>query len=412
MRRLSLYCFVILSTLTSVSYSQAQGVSDYLPYQGFLSDTNGIAITGAVNITIRIYRTETDDIATALTSVTQQTNVQNGSFGIYLNGIKNYFTSGEGQWIGISVGDQPELLPRQRFGSIPYAFLSYNAQRFDGRPAADFVTQEQINNIDAGLNTDDVNDLIDARNYLTEDAITVLINNLIDARNYLTEDAITVLINNLIDARNYLTQAGVDTLIDARNYLDANAVNTLIDTRNYLTEAEVNTLITNATNASNQQIQNLQNQINNLQGGAGLPHVLGTTNHTNNNLVENGKFQYNNFTGLEAAYEMCQDAFPNDSTAHMCSVDEIVYAISSNSVDAIGYDVTGWVFSTAGNRVGASLNNCHSFLYSSGDIASGTTAQLRSNVLSGGGGGGIVGKTVEVNPNVACGGTLPVLCCR
>ena len=109
---------------------------------------------------------------------------------------------------------------------------------------------------------------------------------------------------------------------------------------------------------------------------------------------------------------MCQDAFPNDANAHMCSVDELVYAVSSGSVDAIGYDVTGWVFSTAGNRIGSNLNNCHSFLYNSGDIASGTSGRLGSNVRSGGGGGGIEGKTVEVNPDIGCGASLLILCCR
>jgi hypothetical protein len=53
------------------------------------------------------------------------------------------FPSGEQRWLGVQVGDNPEL-PRVLLASQPYAITASNADQLGGLPAADYVLQSQL----------------------------------------------------------------------------------------------------------------------------------------------------------------------------------------------------------------------------------------------------------------------------
>ena len=130
----------------------------------------------------------------------------------------------------------------------------------------------------SGLTTEDVNSLIDARNYVNEATVNSLITN--GTQDFVNEDTVKALIaecaagagsssssswcncglkedevNALIDARNYVNEATVSSLITegTKNFLDETAIKALIaeettsssTTSGGLTEDEVNTLIEN-----------------------------------------------------------------------------------------------------------------------------------------------------------------------
>jgi hypothetical protein len=314
-------------------------------------------------------------------------------------------------------------------GTLPYAFLSYNALRFDGRSVDEFVTQQEFNdfstNFTGGLSADDVNALIDARGYLNTDAI----NALIDGRGYLNTDAV----NALIDARGYLNTDAVNALIDARGYLNTDAVNALIDNRNYLNANEVDARIAAAINQVNTRlvtlegnVANLQNTVNQLQAlavtiqaaladaqnQATLPFVLGTSNQ-----ASNGWFQFtdnngNQYQGVRAAGEMCKASYPNDANAHFCSLSEVQTAMSVGNYNPNINNQETWAFPSWSKNDGGFAGDadfCQSLLYNSADAATGTSVRILTEAQSTRGG---LGVRFAFNDNRGCGTQLRVLCCR
>ena len=292
----------------------------------------------------------------------------------------------------------------------------------------ELINENAINN-EGGLNADQVNALIDARNYLNEAGIRALIESynylnaagvdaLIDARNYVNADGV----NALIDARNYVNADGVNALIDARNYLSADGVNALIDARNYLDEAAIIALI-DARIAANQvnvdaQIANLQAQIdalgnNNNGGGGGAGYILGRSAQTSN-----GRFTFGGVNGTAAADAMCKATFANEATAHLCTITEVEQSLSTGNYNRNGNidDTTTW---TIGNIIrgdgfanSSKANNCYNFMYNSGDVARGQRVTIDLNEQSPGNGGGVTGRTFNVQRDIGCGTNLPVMCCR
>jgi hypothetical protein len=399
MRTLRTLFLTCLTIALSFGVSSAQGVSEYMPYQGFLADSTGTPIEGAVDLTFKLYETSNSPDALWEESI-PQVAVSNGAFAVALGqlspNMKSYMTDGRAQYISVSVNGE-SVSPRQRIGSQAYAFLAYNATQLGGYGPSHFATLEQLNELTlqagAGLSEAQVNALIDQRNYLSETAI----NALIDARDYLNEAAITVLVNSLIDARGYVTTADVNNLIDARGYV---------------TEAEVQTLINNATSTLQTQISDLQNQVNNLEtqvtnvqnNAAGAVEILGLSAQSSS-----GKFAFGGKQGVQAATEMCKATFANVTTAHLCSSNEVSMALMTGNYDASIDNTTTWA---SPSHLDNHREACQNFLYNSGDVASGTTITVEVNYTSDGGAGGGVGPVVTYNRNLGCNTARQVLCCR
>lgn len=411
-----------------------QSVPDTLPYQGSLLQSDGIAYDGTVSLYFRIY--ESADAAQPVwQEEVQGVEVSNGKFSVYLGNISSivdYVSDARTRYMGISVNGGAEAAPRQKIASVPFALYSRNAAYLGGQPADTFVT---IVDLDARGYTDEqrVIELIglhaggggeggvnEARviELINENAVDAGVNEarvieLINQFGGLSEDEVNV----LIDARNYQSVDAINALIDARNYLDTDAVNALIDARNYLNEAQIQALIDASVAAAiaglQVQIDNLANQVNNFEanGGGLVGYILGVSNSTTTGLVN-----FNGQTGLRGAEAMCQASYAGEATAHLCTQAEVERAVATEgwSNNPNFNNQTTWTMGaspTTGAAFNGSLGNtCQNMMYNSGDIARGTVLSINLNLNPAN--RGTTGPAFNVSQNIGCGGNHPVLCCR
>jgi parallel beta-helix repeat protein len=109
-----------------------------LNYQGHLTDNIGTPIDGSINITFRIYNTQTD--ITPLWTDSQVVTVNQGVFSVELGSITtNPFPLGlfeQPLWIGLEVGSDGEMNPRRPITSTGFAFKADDANTLDGISAS------------------------------------------------------------------------------------------------------------------------------------------------------------------------------------------------------------------------------------------------------------------------------------
>jgi hypothetical protein len=104
-------------------YEPEAGVGDVVPIQGRLTDASGSPLTGNYNVRASLYDASTG--GTMLCSDTDAVIVDNGLFNMYLDGSNGCTASdidGKQLYLGITVGSDPEMTPRQAIYSIPYAW--------------------------------------------------------------------------------------------------------------------------------------------------------------------------------------------------------------------------------------------------------------------------------------------------
>ena len=125
-------------------------VPDTMRFQGFLTNTGGIPLTGEYSITFTLYGSEqgSDTVWTQTLDV----NVTLGLFSIMLGGSLNPLDAnvfGAGHlWLGVTVDGGSELTPRSPIGAVPYAVRAAFA--------------------DNAVTMEEVQDLLDKSGYLTE----------------------------------------------------------------------------------------------------------------------------------------------------------------------------------------------------------------------------------------------------
>ena len=101
---------------------QAAVLTDQIPIQGRLTDANGIPLNGTYTVTLSVYDAAVGgaflcgNLFTAL-------EVTNGLFNSTLDfcDTLNAF-EGDQMYLGVKVGDDPEMTPRQPIQGVPYAF--------------------------------------------------------------------------------------------------------------------------------------------------------------------------------------------------------------------------------------------------------------------------------------------------
>ena len=102
----------------------AMSIPTTLNYQGFLREPDGSLTNGSFKITARIYNVATG--GTALYSTTlNDVNVRDGLFNIVLGdnpALPGSLFANSPLYIGISLNDLSELIPRQRLHAVPWAF--------------------------------------------------------------------------------------------------------------------------------------------------------------------------------------------------------------------------------------------------------------------------------------------------
>jgi hypothetical protein len=101
-------------------------------YQGYLRDAAGAPVNGTVSVGFALYTTASG--VTPLWSETQTVTVTQGAFSVQLGVITSLsgVDFSNPLFLGIRVGSDPEMTPRQALGSVPYAFRAESAARADG----------------------------------------------------------------------------------------------------------------------------------------------------------------------------------------------------------------------------------------------------------------------------------------
>ena len=131
---------VVAVVLLICVYSYAD-VPKMINFQGRLTDASGKFVSdGNYSLTFKIYSDSSG--GSAKWSEAQSVAVSKGLFNVILgvttpipDSIFNYPNT----WLGIQVGADPEMTPRQRLSSLGYAYYSLNADKLDGYHSSDFI---------------------------------------------------------------------------------------------------------------------------------------------------------------------------------------------------------------------------------------------------------------------------------
>ncbi len=97
---------------------EAVTVPGAIPVQGRLTNASGMPLNGDYGLTFSLYEVETG--GTAICSQGRTVTVTNGLFNSYLDNCYNDL-SGQKVWMGVQVGSDPEMTPRQVIMPVPYA---------------------------------------------------------------------------------------------------------------------------------------------------------------------------------------------------------------------------------------------------------------------------------------------------
>lgn len=134
------FCLAMMVTLfiSSLVYSD---VPKLVNFQGRLTDATGKFVPdGSYAVTFRLY---TDSIGgIPKWSELQSVVLKNGLFNVILGSIipiPDSIFDYSNTWLGIKVGLDPEMSPRQRFSSLGYSYHALNSDKLDGLHAVDFT---------------------------------------------------------------------------------------------------------------------------------------------------------------------------------------------------------------------------------------------------------------------------------
>jgi len=126
---------VFVTALTTILLSTAAlaEVPGLISYQGTLTDEDGAALDTIVSVTFSIY---TDSTGGALVWSETQTAMQvsHGLFNVLLgraNAISDTVFQDPSRWLGIQVGADPEMQPRQQIVGVGYSFRALEADTAD-----------------------------------------------------------------------------------------------------------------------------------------------------------------------------------------------------------------------------------------------------------------------------------------
>jgi hypothetical protein len=133
---------MFLLTITQLVYA---AVPQTINYQGYLTDSGGNPINGTVSMTFSLYDVSAG--GTALWSETQSVTVNNGIYNVILgSGTPINLPFDTQYYLGVQVGTDPEMTPRQTLTSVPYAMranvadTAMYADTVDGQHASDFAS--------------------------------------------------------------------------------------------------------------------------------------------------------------------------------------------------------------------------------------------------------------------------------
>lgn len=112
-----------------------------ISYQGHLTDAQGQPINTTTPMTFRLYTASTGGTAvwTEERTGANAVPVTNGLFNVLLGSVtpipSNLFN--QPLWLGITVGNDAEMSPREQLGSVPYAVVASNTPQLLGEKTCD-----------------------------------------------------------------------------------------------------------------------------------------------------------------------------------------------------------------------------------------------------------------------------------
>ncbi|MEA1865913.1 MAG: hypothetical protein U9N46_12145 [Euryarchaeota archaeon] len=120
---------VIAMLTLSVGVAWADEVTSDLNYQGLLADSAGNPMSGAYSTTFLLY--DVSSGGTALDTDIHDVVATDGLFNTEIDFDQSYF-DGRALWLGIKVGTDSEMIPRQEFRPAPYALSLVPGARIIG----------------------------------------------------------------------------------------------------------------------------------------------------------------------------------------------------------------------------------------------------------------------------------------
>lgn len=126
MRKSSIIIPVILLTLGMLALNASAQAPNTILYQGHLTNADGTPITVATGVAFGIYADPTG--GTALWGVSMDVTPDNkGIFTVELGPMPVSVFNGSKRYIGLKVGDDAEMTPRQLLTSAPYSIATATA---------------------------------------------------------------------------------------------------------------------------------------------------------------------------------------------------------------------------------------------------------------------------------------------
>lgn len=120
-------------------------VPNTVMFQGYLTDTSGVPLSGSHNLTFTIYDVDAAYTATAIwTSTVSGISVTNGVVNVELGGPgqtvlpANTFSTGD-RYLGIAIDGGAEMTPRQKITSVGFALKASDADTLGGQAAGTFA---------------------------------------------------------------------------------------------------------------------------------------------------------------------------------------------------------------------------------------------------------------------------------
>ncbi len=118
--KLAAVAIVVGATLCGLSAMAA--VPQTISYQGYLTDAQGAPVNGTVSMTFGLYTAPAGTAAPLWTETQDSVTVTNGVYSATLGSATPLALPFDQQyWLGITVGSDPEMTPRQALVSVPYA---------------------------------------------------------------------------------------------------------------------------------------------------------------------------------------------------------------------------------------------------------------------------------------------------
>jgi len=146
------FCAVLCAFALSVTQAE---VPKLINYQGKLTTPQGALIDSTVSMQFSIYSDSTGGDP-LWSEIQASVKVDKGIFNVLLgsiNEIPESIFTGQIRYLGVKVGDDPEMTPRKSIVSVGYA---YNSDKVDGRHAGNNDGDVPVNNgvLNTNLNAD------------------------------------------------------------------------------------------------------------------------------------------------------------------------------------------------------------------------------------------------------------------